>query len=626
MARDDGWLMGALAAQDAYRGGDADFPPPPVPSGAMLRTGVMPRSFEEYLAAAAAPREREPDQLLPPPADPLISGHPRVAPLARGVSDAIIETVRKPLKMANEAYYGSYDGGGYDNNEQLAGDIFENYTMNMLGAGSLAGRSMRGAVAGAGGGRLVQPTIPREAPGGAMGAVFEQQPAMREMASPATINLAAAESRKGITKDALRGLYDELGLTGREPSELVRPALAERQPEALRQQAIELKIADRAVLDTLSSAQRRIYAEKGKIPGVMLPSQEVAQPAVEAFEPIRKQVEKAEKAFDKRPSSLFDLSAERLMQTPDVPQFNLPRVAPGMTERLASVPRGGMARLERAAANAPLENWGWYNLMQTRDLFHNIHGKERGEQAFNAWLDGVAGTSMVNPIDNNIRSSTWYLQQILQGKPLPEVIHFPDPVSGKAVKTMAGGPPAGYGAKSQIQHADRVLDYLTHTYDPVGNPKPISYRMNLGGNWMPRTVDTHDIRNMVGMPQALELFGASRSGLLPKEYSYLEDVGRRAAERAGTAQAPQQAATWVGGGIPSPDFPKKGGYTGLKSFPAPLQEVINRRAHVTAMVRGISPEQALHDAFTGRAPLLGIGGAAAGATGMGALADQGRYD
>jgi hypothetical protein len=170
MARDDGWLMGALAAQDAYRG-DADWPVPP-PTG--IRTGALPRSFDEYLAAAAVPRAPVPDPLLPPPADPLISGHPRVAPLAGGISDAIIETVRKPLKMANEAYYGSYDGGGYNNNEQLARDIFENYTMNMLGAGSLAGRSMRGAV-GAAGGRMVQPTIPREAPGGAMGSLIEPQ-------------------------------------------------------------------------------------------------------------------------------------------------------------------------------------------------------------------------------------------------------------------------------------------------------------------------------------------------------------------------------------------------------------------------------------------------------------------
>jgi hypothetical protein len=69
MARDDDWLMSALAAQDAYRG-DADFPPPPPallpppsppspPPVSLLRTGALPRTFDEYLAAATRPRPRE---------------------------------------------------------------------------------------------------------------------------------------------------------------------------------------------------------------------------------------------------------------------------------------------------------------------------------------------------------------------------------------------------------------------------------------------------------------------------------------------------------------------------------------------------------------------------------------
>jgi hypothetical protein len=62
-------------------------------------------------------------------------------------------------------------------------------------------------------------------------------------------------------------------------------------------------------------------------------------------------------------------------------------------------------------------------------------------------------------------------------------------------------------------------------------------------------------------------------------------------------------------------------YTGLKSYPAPLQEVINRRAHIAGMVRGISAEQALREAFTGVRPLLGLGGAAV----MGGLAAQDQY-
>jgi hypothetical protein len=151
---------------------------------------------------------------------------------------------------------------------------------------------------------------------------------------------------------------------------------------------------------------------------------------------------------------------------------------------------------------------------------------------------------------------------------------------------------------------------MSHQYDPVANPKPISYRTNLSGNYGPRTVDTHDIRNIIGMPGSLKAFGEN-SNLLPGEYTHLEDIGARAAKRAGTPQAPQQAATWVGGGE----------YTGLKSYPAPLAAAINRRAHVTGKVRGISPEQALEEAFRGKRPFLGLG-----ALPLGELAAQDNYE
>ena len=41
-----------------------------------------------------------------------------------------------------------------------------------------------------------------------------------------------------------------------------------------------------------------------------------------------------------------------------------------------------------------------------------------------------------------------------------------------------------------------------------------------------------------------------------------------------------------------------------KEAPAPLLEPLNRRAHVTGMVRGQNALQALIDAFSGKAPLL----------------------
>jgi len=455
-----------------------------------------------------------------------------------------------------------------------------------------AGQYGQAALQTLGGAGDVMMAIPAIAPIGAL--------AKAARGVPGEISRAAAETAKeGITQPALRQLYGELGLTGQQPTVLAGKALNETQPQELIDRARELKLADRRVLANLTDKQKEAYGHSQELPeGLILPSDEAAGVGSAQNEAIKKEVKKAEDIFDQsaargqfKNTVLFDLSPRTLMKTPPVMQFNLPRVAPEMTERLESASRGGMRRLESAASQAPRENWGWYNLMQARDLMHAIHGPEQGEQAWHAWLDSLAGTSMVNPIDNNVRASTWYLQQVLQGKALPYVEKLKDE-SGQTVKFMAGGPPPGYGAKSQIQHADRVREYLSNTYDPVKNPKPISYRMNLGGNWMPRTVDTHDIRNAIGMPLALDLFGENAS-LLPKEYAYLEALGGRAAQRAGTSQAAQQAATWIGGGQ----------YTKLKSFPAPLLAVLNRRAHVTAMIEGKAPDQALIDAFSGKAPL-----------------------
>lgn len=598
-------MMGSLAREDVYAPDDPwmigvararalENAPPPTAGPAPNMGGVLGiGSAGNQIAESAGSAQRNMDYYMGMPSRTLQG----VAPTVPGQWSEEDEFRRQNL-AAEQYRWGPQTGFGM---------VFDPFAVVGVKPG------VPGTTLGSG---AMRPARQPEVSGAAGGSQF------RTLASPEEITRAATESRKGITQPALRDLYDELGLTGREPLDIAKPSLAATQPTAARDTAINLKLADRDFMNSLTESQRKAYITKGKLPeGKMLPSQEEALPALEAFAPLKKEVTRAEKAFDKgvaagNKPTIFDLSPQTLMQTPNVAQFPLPRVAPEMTERLRPASRGGLGRLETAAANAPLENWGWYNLMQQRDLAHAIHGPQKGEQVFNAWLDSVAGTSMVNPIDNNIRSSTWYLGKILRGEPLPEVIHLQDPISGKTVQTMAGGPPPGYGAKSQIQHAERVKDYLTFGFDPVANPKPISYRMNLGGNWMPRTVDTHDVRNMVGMPRALKTFNAENSALLPKEYSYLEDIGARAAQRAGTAQAPQQAATWVGGGE----------YTKLKSYPAPLPEALNRRVQVTAAVRGISPEQALHEAFTGvrGRELLGIGGAGAGI--MGTLARQDNYE
>jgi hypothetical protein len=392
----------------------------------------------------------------------------------------------------------------------------------------------------------------------------------------------------------------------------VQPSLASQPAEAVRA-ATELKLADRRALQSLTAEERKQF-QQGTLnkPGFKLPSQEAAEPGQAAFAPVKKEVTRAEKAFGKeveagRGQSIFDVAPETLLRQPDVPQFPLPRAAPKPTERLKPAMQGGLERVERAAAAAPPEAWGWYNLREPLATFPHFLGPERGAQAADAWINALSGTSMLNPISSNIRGSSWYLGKVMRGEPLPEVIKVVDPTTGQTTQAMVGGPPAGYGGKSQVHHAQRVREYMENAADPVANPKPLSYGWNLRGNWVPRTIDTHDIRNMIGMPGAAETFGPEGIGaLLPGEYAALEQLGAHAAHRAGTPQAMQQAATWVGGGP----------YTGLKSIPTPLATELNRRAQVTAMVRGITPAQAWIDHITGRQALLGLGGAAVGGAGL----------
>lgn len=419
-------------------------------------------------------------------------------------------------------------------------------------------------------------------------------------ASAEDINRAADESA-GMTQAELRALYNELGITGTPPSSLVKTALAD-QPKSAIDAATSMKLEDIAAMNKLSKKDRELFV-KGKLPNFVLPSQEAAAPARIEFDKVRKEIKKAETEFDLLRATgdeprLFDLSSKALNKVPDVDQFRLPRVEPKITERLQPAYAGGagLKRLERAAEKASSADYGWYQLQQIRDMMNSVHGPKKGEMVWNAWLDSLAGTSMVNPISSNVRGSTYYLREALSGRPLPQSIPVVDPKTGNVRWTLAGAPEAGYGAKAQIQHADRVREFMAHEGDPIANPKPMSYRQNLGGNWKPRTVDTHDIRNAVGMPHAVT-FGEN-AGLLPGEYAALEQLGEKAASRSGVPQAAQQAATWIGGGA----------YTKLKSIPIPLLNEINRRIHVTAKINGVAPDVLWRNVLRGKEILKFAGG------------------
>lgn len=423
------------------------------------------------------------------------------------------------------------------------------------------------------------------------------EPSLRR-APAEEINRFAKES-KGLTQAQLRQAYHDLGLTSPmpTPSRLAAPALGD-QPEAAVKAATDLKLADLAHTKDMSKSEREEAFAKGQ-----MPSQLHAEATTGATSRrLTKEIKGAEKSLAKTPQKpIFDLSTDKLSEPPDVEQFLLPRVDPKRTDRIKPAFAGGagLMRLEKAAKAAGRRGLTWYQLKQIRDHMLAELGPEVGNMAWDMFASDIAGTSMTNPISGNIRTGTKYYVDAMQGKPLPQVVRVTNPYTDKTTQTLAGamGPP--YGAKAQVQHAARVREFLGNTFDPVANPKPISYRENLRGNLAPRTIDTHDIRNMVGMPYAKKAFGADEgAALLPGEYSALEELGQKAANRAKVPQAQQQAGTWIGGGK----------YTGLKSVPVPFLEEFNRRALVTAMVTGKHPDEVMSDFYQGRHPFYARGG------------------
>ena len=422
------------------------------------------------------------------------------------------------------------------------------------------------------------------------------------LASPEEIN-RAARSSGDLTYKELGKLYDELGITNYEPSPLIERGLAPQPAEEV-ERVTRLKIADQ---DTIAKAGEggRDLLFQDKHPTLRLPSYEDAEArgaGSRATQGLAREIKKAEKAVENElPFSnrrLYDLSPEALNRLPeDVPQFYLPRAAPKETERLSGLGPEASRRLTRYTKQGGEESTGWYNLQQLRDHYRQIFGPTEGDERFRLWTLLNASTSMTNPIESNVRTASHYLNRALRGEPLPEPVKLLDPNTGRTVQTLAGAPPAPYGAKAQIQHAQRSREFLRGDMDPIDNPKPVSYSQNLIGNWKPITSDTHYIRDVVG-PERYGIFGEN-SNLLPGEYSWLERFGQPVAKRLGLEPAQMQAGAWVGGGKD----------TGLKSEPVPYLQALEKRIAITAKMRGEPVDVTYEKFLRGDVDLYKKGGA-----------------
>lgn len=313
-------------------------------------------------------------------------------------------------------------------------------------------------------------------------------------------------------------------------------------------------------------------------------------------------------------SGLLDLV--RGGRIPDVPQTPLPRYDPprGVSERAASVLSDpAITRQVTKAIDAGLKEGGadWYWTEPLRRRYVDTLG-EPGNQAFRDFMGYVAATSPQSKVPKNIQIASYYDNLARRGE------EFSIPREG-----------SGFGSKAQNLHLQNANNYRSGSWDPLQNPKPISFSENLAGNWAPATVDTHAVRlptmlardprwlagSMSGKepdgtkwkmnPRALYASGdlsideaLKRPGLwdsVPSknEYGAFEkfytDIGRK----KGLTPAETQAAAWVGGRH----------ITGMDSPPLPFLSIFDQVLVDSAAKQGMSPGLLLDNFIRGQSLL-----------------------
>jgi hypothetical protein len=234
----------------------------------------------------------------------------------------------------------------------------------------------------------------------------------------------------------------------------------------------------------------------------------------------------------------------------------------------------------------------WYNTEPLRQAFIAQIGPEKGQAAYEKYLNLVAATSPRSTVGENIRNASYYYVRSEQGVPLP-IPRW----DGNRLRLDEPLPPP-YGHAAQGLHAKKVNEVLEGGgLPPLANPKTSSFAQNLRGNQTPVTIDAHNtrllgIQNVRGRPVDIP----PQAG-----YGFLERLEQAEAEKLGLTPAQYQASAWIGGAD----------QTGVRSRLAPWLDSFEGRVALTAFKRGMSQDDVLRRFIRGELPLWSIGGAAA---------------
>lgn len=235
-----------------------------------------------------------------------------------------------------------------------------------------------------------------------------------------------------------------------------------------------------------------------------------------------------------------------------------------------------------------------------------------------------AATSPRTMTEQNLRNASLVTAKQERGVPIEDVIGpGGEGMNEKGYPMMIG--PSGIHRKLVDAAAAEGIDFNT-------NPKPATFAENVAGNLSGVTVDTHAIRGVLDAMNEIEP-GSIPEGFIKKEfrdqykndpssldpatmiddtlgdqmvdgtkmqteYAVFSDIYKKAAEILGVSPAEAQSLGWFG----------SGDRTGLASEMKTVVDLIDDRVDVTAKATGRSKEDVFIDFFSGKIPLLSIGG------------------
>ena len=148
---------------------------------------------------------------------------------------------------------------------------------------------------------------------------------------------------------------------------------------------------------------------------------------------------------------------------------------------------------------------GWYDLQPLRDRFRHVLGEEQGDTMFAAYVSIFAVTSPLTKVNEHAQVAIALLDHLMSGRHIDEIVNM----SKEAFGTISPGKAAFHTGLRRS--GDQWVRGVTQAGDPrmggldrlltngrIDSQKVNSFYQNLMGNYTPLTVDSHNIRQLIG--------------------------------------------------------------------------------------------------------------------------------